>query len=476
MGDRAIILQRSVDQLPVNRTAQDLVERISSPTISIAHGYRWNCDVCRGDSTEFLCQTCSKSYCTPCLELSHTLHQCRTHSISATIDQHPERFCSKHRKEKTEYYCARCEQIICNDCLSFEHKNHPFVTLAQVASQTKKEYQSSVEQLLSMKDDLLNINTRTTEAYEHHQHIHRVTVKQIETTISHLQALLETRKQSLIDSLTKHDEIQQRRIVQYSDHLEEQLKSTFVRELLLQRLLNTEDPFQVISMKEHVPSHDLILEQQYGQLIQGSMHDRPEFSVGEDLKPMECQIGSLGVLSNRTFLIDADRIQPSLNLSLWEGEEKQLPCKGNDLYGYRFSLTKPMKISAVRVKAVLFGHELSLHHLNLDDILMQTRLVTTTNKTSTTLKWITIPIDCELKNSDCIFISISSHGNNKPLLVYRDFSRNSRKINEQLSIRSKRAELDNDTRPMKDRELTVLYDTLWNDDEPIPAIDMILDA
>jgi hypothetical protein len=71
-GDRMIIHQRSIDQLPINRTAKDLVERMSPSKTSTAHGYGRKCDVCRRVSSEFICETCSKSYCTTCLKLSHT--------------------------------------------------------------------------------------------------------------------------------------------------------------------------------------------------------------------------------------------------------------------------------------------------------------------------------------------------------------------------------------------------------------------
>ena len=148
MRDNTIFFRHTIDKLPINRIAKDLIECLeTSSTIEL------KCDHCEEILAEFLCQTCSKSYCTLCLKQQHHLNEFQAHQIHLILKKNHDPFCLKHTDEKRKYWCHQCEQLICSDCLLFEHPNHSFIKLTEIAEQTKVELQSSMKMLVQIKEN-----------------------------------------------------------------------------------------------------------------------------------------------------------------------------------------------------------------------------------------------------------------------------------------------------------------------------------
>ncbi|UJR17853.1 hypothetical protein I4U23_004752 [Adineta vaga] len=186
---------------------------------------------------------------------------------------------------------------------------------------------------------------------------------------------------------------------------------------------------------------------------------------------------TFGDVSIDTFLNDINHIRPSTKLSQIFGEEKSQEFDEIYAYGYRFDLKTSIEFNAVRIKAKLADCNVTILILDHNDILREKKLFISSNNT-TTMDWITISMKCQIEHNYCLLLWTKSNEKHIPMIAYKDSDHNLRQINEQISIRSKRAEIN----PSKDLNLNskinVLYDALYTTDDQsekaIPALEMIL--
>jgi hypothetical protein len=204
MRDNSIFFRHTIDKLPVNRIAKDLVDCLNKSSSS-----EIKCDHCKQILSEFFCETCSKNYCTICLKLEHDINQFETHQINILItnNNNSNNFCLEHNEEKLKYWCNECGQLVCSDCLLFNHKQHSFILLQDIADKTKNEFNSSLQQINEMKINLEKLSSKTTEVYYNHYKIHRQTKNHIEQIINDLQSILEKRKKYLIETIRSCSEM-----------------------------------------------------------------------------------------------------------------------------------------------------------------------------------------------------------------------------------------------------------------------------
>jgi hypothetical protein len=90
-----------------------------------------------------------------------------------------------------------------------------------------------------------------------------------------------------------------------------------------------------------------------------------------------------------------------------------------------------------------------------------------------------IPINCLIEQNYYIFIWTQPNQNSTPVIAYKESNQYLRQINEQISVRSKRAQMNKLTNIDINTKFNVVYDALLNDnyekETKIPAIEMILD-
>ncbi|CAF1408013.1 unnamed protein product [Rotaria magnacalcarata] len=480
MRDNTFISPSIISKLPINRVAKDLVECIQkSAQPKVQPSIRTKCDVCKKVVCEFMCETCAKHYCTVCLKLLHDIDEFKTHKMNILVDESSSNFCSEHVDEKQKYWCSSCEKTVCSDCLLFEHKNHPFVTLEDVSQIAKTQFNSSAQRLTSIQEDLEKLNEKTTEAFHNHYQTHVKTKHHIENTINQLQKLLEENKKYLISTLSKNDALQQKIIRAQKQTIEDNLKSAFIRTLFTKQVLKIDNNFQLMKMKNDTINYNQLVEEQSKLLLHGFTFDIQSFITTQSLLKLQADLEYVGHISTETFFVSTSDTRPLLKLSKLDGEEINQEFQGTYAYGYRFQLKAPLTLNAVLVKVASFNVDFTVFILDNDDIVVQRKVIKTNDNNSTACKWITIPIAFELKQNYYIFIWAKPTGKHSPLISCRGSTHNLRQINEHVSVRSKRAQID----PLKNddinTELNVIYDTLLSNDErnqTIPAIEMILDT
>ncbi|CAF3082331.1 unnamed protein product [Rotaria sp. Silwood2] len=480
MRDNTIIYPSRIHQLPINRIAKDLVECIyKSSQCKSSSSSQIKCDNCKTILSEFICKTCSKNFCTICLKLEHDINQFKTHSINILINENFNEFCPEHIEEKQKYWCNHCQITVCSDCLLFKHKHHLFVTLDSISQETKNQLHSSAKQLNLIKENLEKLNNKTTEAYHTHYQTHIKTKNDIERSINQLQALLEERKKYLISTIVKNDAIQQEIIRTQKTNIEDNLKTVLIRELFTKQALNVEDLFQLVKMKNDVINYNQLIQEQCEQLMYGCVFDLQHFTIPNKLLTTQQELENLGNISRETFLTNSTDIRPLLKLSELYGEEKYEEFQGIYAYGYRFHLAVPLILNAIQVKVALFSSDLTVYILDHNDFLVHKKIIKTNDRHLTTLTWITISITFRLQHNYYIFVWTQPSAEFLPLIAYRDTTHNLRQINQNVSVRSKRAQINKLTNININTKINVLYDAFLFDDERnpiVPAIEMILDT
>ncbi|CAF1531727.1 unnamed protein product [Rotaria sordida] len=474
MRDNTFIRRSIINNLPVNRIAKDLVECIYKSSSSS----QTKCDHCKKILSEFICETCSKHFCTICLKLEHDINQFKTHSINIIINENFNQFCPEHIEEKQKYWCNRCQIPVCSDCLLFKHKHHSFITLDNISQTMKIQLHSSAQQLNSTKEILEKLNKKTTEAYHTHYQTHIKIKNHIEQTINQLQALLEERKKYLISTVTKNDAVQQEIIQTQKSNIEDHLKAILIRQLFTKQILKTEDLFQLVKMKNDVINYNQLIQEQCDQLMYGCIFDLQHFTIDSNLSRIQRTLEDLGSLSTETFLTNSVDIRPLLKLSESYGEEKYQEFQGIYAYGYRLHLSVPLTINAILVKVASFNSDLTIYILDHSDVLVQKETIKTSDKHLTTLTWITIPITFQLQHNYYIFVWAQPNAESLSSIAYRDSTHNLRQINQHVSVRSKSAQINKLTNIDINTKINVLYDAFLFDDErnpTVPAIEMILD-
>jgi hypothetical protein len=470
MRDNSIFFRHTIDKLPVNRIAKDLVECLNkSSSLEI------KCDHCKQILSEFFCETCSKNYCTICLKLEHDINQFKNHQINIIINQNSNQFCLEHTEEKQKYWCNDCQQLVCSDCLLFKHKQHGFITSQNISQQIKNEFDLSMKKIIQMKIDLEKLNEKTNETYHYHYQIHHQTINSIEQIIKDLQNILEKRKKYLIEIITKKDSQQQKIIQQQKNNIEEHIKTILIRELFIKQILNIDEHFKLIQIKKDFMDYNQLIIQQYQQLMDGWILDFQKFNIDDDLIKIQQQLQFLGNIQTQTFLIDQNHLHKLIKLSENDGEEKYQEFQGFYAYGYRFNLNKPLKINSIRVKMALLNTNLTVYILDHNDILIEKQIIESNEQNSSILKWINIPINYQIQQNYYIFIWTKPNEHSTPIIAYKESNQNLRRINEQISVRSKRAQMNKLTNIDINTKFNVVYDALFNnDDERIPAIEIIL--
>ncbi|CAF1029985.1 unnamed protein product [Adineta steineri] len=167
-----------------------------------------------------------------------------------------------------------------------------------------------------------------------------------------------------------------------------------------------------------------------------------------------------------------------LNLSQLLSQEKCEELNENYAYGYRFDLSKPIKFNAISIKAKLFNCPLTVFIVNYNDILIYKESFNLSENNSTTSNWITIPMEYQIEHNFCLFLWAPANQELIPMITYKDSNHNLRKLNEQISIRSKRAKINQPSTLHLNSKIDVLYDILFNIDDQneatIPVLEMIL--
>ncbi|CAF5190352.1 unnamed protein product, partial [Rotaria sp. Silwood1] len=109
----------------------------------------------------------------------------------------------------------------------------------------------------------------------------------IEQTINQLQTRLEERKEYLISTVLKNDTIQQNIIRAQKSDIEDHLKTILIRELLTKQVLNIEDEFQLVKLKNDIINYNQLIQGQCEPLMDGCTFDLLHFTIDSNLSTIQ---------------------------------------------------------------------------------------------------------------------------------------------------------------------------------------------
>ena len=160
LRDDMKIAQNDITQLPINRTAKDMVEFVLSINLSTDKKLTHQCDNCDENEGINWCDKCAFHYCESCTKSVHSSKALQSHTIIPSVEK-VQSFCMDHLDEKFKYWCKQCEVLVCRDCLLFQHKDHTFLPLKEAASEAKTKFQETVQEIDEIKRNLTTFSETT---------------------------------------------------------------------------------------------------------------------------------------------------------------------------------------------------------------------------------------------------------------------------------------------------------------------------
>ena len=141
------------------------------------------------------------------------------------------------------------KSLVCRDCLLFKHKDHTFLPLKEAASEAKTKFQETVQEIDEIKRNLTTFSETTKGIINQQREIAHQQKQDIEQTFADLQRMLEERKRTIIKQL-EDNELQTMNILdQQQNTIDQHLNLTIVQELCIKKMLDSNDPLQILKFK-----------------------------------------------------------------------------------------------------------------------------------------------------------------------------------------------------------------------------------
>ncbi|UJR20834.1 hypothetical protein I4U23_023945 [Adineta vaga] len=430
--DNQIVDQNAIEQLPINRTAKDMVGFISNINSSKPKKSDDVCGNCNENSAVNWCEKCGFHYCESCTKTVHSIKALQSHKIVPSSDKTTS-FCSEHTDEQFRFWCTKCSTLVCRDCLLFEHKDHKFLPIKDAAAGKKVELEQMAQELFRMKQNLIQFSDVTKNAIAQQYEIIRHEKQTIQQTFADLQRLLEERKDVLIKQL--HDEqVETMKILtQHQMKIDEHSKLTTVQEFCVRKILDSSDSVQILKFKSNVSQDHKNLTEQYQKIGEGCTVQRHTFQRDQkDFENLAQICSTYGHIQSEMYLVRRNaiinRLVP-LDISKPNGPSTPTSKTMNWVRGYMFTVKQPIQLGAVRIQSDYRGRHIGFV-VNDDGVVIQHETIHSDN---TNMNWITIPLICEIKNNYSVFVwALSGNGS----YIYKDGDTQWRVINQNCSVKS----------------------------------------
>jgi hypothetical protein len=153
----------------------------------------------------------------------------------------------------------------------------------------------------------------------------------------------------------------------------------------------------------------------------------------KDLAQISENISKLGNINNQPHEIKREDFKtksPILDISKPGGGARLTESHVNYGRGYKFTLSKPLKIRSIRVRSNHVG-QITSFLINDAGVIVQNGTI---NSTSDTMKWLIIPLECEIQNHYTVLVWASSGTGS---FSYRKGDDQLRAINRNCAVESR---------------------------------------
>jgi hypothetical protein len=434
--DNTRIDQNNITQLPINRTAKDMVEFILSINLPTDKKSSQQCDNCDNQAVNW-CDKCASHLCQSCAASVHSIKILQSHTIVPLVEK-VQSFCLDHSDEKFKYWCKKCEVLICRDCLFFQHKDHPFASLKEAASDAKANFQNTAQEINDIKQNLTTLSETTKGIITQRQETVRRERQDIEETFTNLQRMLEARKLEMIRQLEENELQTMNSLEGQQNTIDQHLNLTIVQEHCIKKMLDSNDPMQILNFKSTLGHNYKHFIEQYKKIDEGYTIANHKFEKDDqDLQQIIAIISKLGRINSKSQLVERDSTRMNiilLDISKPDGETKFTGKALNWARGYKFSLKQPLHLHSICIQSDYMGKHVGFV-VNDANVIISNGTV---NSNDSTMKWLTIPLKCDIMDDYTVFVWASS-GNGS--YAYKEGDKDLRKINQNCSVESKAVEV-----------------------------------
>jgi tripartite motif-containing protein 56 len=432
LRDNTTINQNDINTLPINRTAKDMVEFLLSMDVSTGRKTSHLCDNCNENQAVHWCDKCAAHYCELCTKSVHSIKALQSHTVVPLTDK-IQSFCTDHSDEKLKYWCSRCENLVCRDCLLFKHKEHPFLPLKDAATEAKAKFQEGIQETEEIKGNLTKLSDKTKSITNQQRQTAEEQKQDIEQTLAYLQRRLEERKCSLIKQLEDQGLETMNMLDQQQTIIDQHLNLSIIQEIYIRKMLESNDPMQILKFKSTLSHNYKDFTEQYRKIDEGYTRMSHTFEKDDkDLQQISEKISRFGNINSKSHEVKRDDFKAKtseLDISKPGGETEFTRCTGY-ARGYKFSLKQPLKLRWIRIRSDCIG-QLVGFVVNDDNVVIENGTI---NSDDSTMKWLTIPLKCDIKNNFTVFVyALSGNGS----YTYKPGDSKLRVVNQNCSVESK---------------------------------------
>jgi ribosome-binding protein aMBF1 (putative translation factor) len=343
-----------------------------------------------------------------------------------------------HSDEKLKYWCKQCEVLVCRDCLLFQHKDHTFSSLKEAASEAKTKFQQTAQEIEEIKRNLTTFSETTKNIIDERHERVRQGKQNIEQTFANLQRILEERKRTITKQLDDNELETMKILDQHQNTINQHLNLTTVQELCIKKMLDSDDPIQILKFKSTLSHNYKDYTEQYkkideGYTIKSQTFEKEDKDVEEIVKKIET-LGNIISKSHAVKRVGIDMEWSNLDVSKANGITELISKKDNRARGYKFTLKKSLKLRSIQIHSDQVGQIIGFV-VNDAGIIVQKG---TMNSTNATMKWLRIPLECDIQNQYSVLVITPSDNGS---YTYKKGDSELRIINQNCSVKSKCVDL-----------------------------------
>jgi hypothetical protein len=306
--------------------------------------------------------------------------------------------------------------------------------LKDAASDAKVKFQNIAREINEIKQNLTTLSETTKGIINQRQEIVRREQQDIEQTLTNLQRMLEARKLTMIRQLEENELQTMNSLEGQQTTIDQHLNLTIVQELCIKKTLDSNDPMQILNFQSTLGHNYKHFIEQYMRIDKGYTIANHTFEKDDkDLQQIVAIILKLGRIDSKSQIIERDGIGMNtspLDISKPDGETKFASKILNWARGYKFSLQQPFRLHSIRIQSDYMGKHVGFI-VNDADVVISTA---TANSNDSTMKWLTIPLKCDINDNYTVLVWASS-GNGS--YAYKEGDAQIRAINQNCSVESK---------------------------------------
>jgi hypothetical protein len=285
-----------------------------------------------------------------------------------------------------------------------------------------------------IKRNLTTFSESTKRIIDQRHESIRNEIQNIEQTFANLQRILEERKLAMIKQFEENEWQITNLLNTQQNTIDQYLNLTIVQELCIKKMLTSNDSMQILKFQSILSHNYKDFTEQYKKIDEGYTVTNYKFEKdNKDVEEISEMISKFGNFNSKSYAAKRDGIGwnfTRLDISKLGDETKFTEKTINYARGYHFSVKKPFYLYSIDIQSDYIGKHVGFVVNDLDVVISYG----TIDSKDSTMKWLTIPLTCDIKNDYKVFVWASS-GNGS--YTYKSGNNLSRTINENCSVESK---------------------------------------